>query len=197
MCCRCKGRRHGAFVAHLRFPCQIAGDVIAQLRRAWGECSFRVGDAGELAVVDGNQLRRILRRGGAVGDDHGDGFADKPHAAMRQHRALGRARLHAVLADEGHGMRRGVIAGTHGVLAREHLFHAGEGARWCRVHSSDFRVCAVGAHEMRVQLPGRIPVGGVAAGAGYQTVIFDAAAIVGVGVIAHGCFAPACCLDVI
>ena len=59
-------------------------------------------------------------------------------------------------------------------LPSKNLFDARRRARLGGVHGDNLRVRAVAAHEMRVELPRRIPVGGVAAAAGDEAQVFDA-----------------------
>jgi hypothetical protein len=84
-------------------------------------------------------------------------------------------------------MRRIRIARAHGVVTREDPSDARVGERLRGIKRNNFRMRAVAAHEMRVELMGGVPVGGVLAGARDQTEIFDAAAVGRVRyVLVHG-----------
>ena len=66
-------------------------------------------------------------------------------------------------------------------------FTPGKASGVLRIHRDDLGVRPVGAHEMAVELAGRVPVRGVLAGARDEAEVFYAAAVVMVvGFVAHG-----------
>ena len=138
-----ESRFDGLFVTDLVLPREIARHLVGELRCARGERALRIGDALQLAVLDFDEIGGVLRGGGAVGDDQRHGFTDETHLPVREHRALRGSRLHAVLADELHGVRRPDVPRAHRVLAGEHLLHAGKGRRILRVHRDDLGVRTV------------------------------------------------------
>src|SRR5205085_2590651 len=139
-----------------------------------------------------DQVGGIRGSAGGVGDDQCNGLTHEAHLLVREHRAVRRYRLHAVLAGELHGMRRLGVAGFHRVFAGEDTLHALGGGRGLGIHRDDFRVRAVGAHEVTVKLAGLLPVGGIPARARDEPDVFYAFAVVMVfvvmGVGAHGSF---------
>ena len=164
----------GLFIAGFNFKHQIAGHAVVQLRRTRRQCIFGECHGLQIAVFDFNEFGGVLCRGSAVGDDDGDGFADEPHFFRGQHRTLMLVRIFAAAAGEGQRMRRFDITGAHGILAGENQFDAGAGQRARAVDCNDLGVCAVGAHEVRIELTGRVPVGSVFARTGDQADVFDA-----------------------
>ena len=60
------------------------------------------------------------------------------------------------------------------VVGSKHQLHARARARGARVDAEDFCVRAIGAEKMAVELSRKIPVGGVAAPAGQQALVFAA-----------------------
>ena len=83
-------------------------------------------------------------------------------------------------------MRRLDVTGGYRVFAGEDALHAGRGEGALRVHRDDLRMRPVGAHEMAVELAGRVPVRGILARARDETKVFYAFAVVMVmGFVAH------------
>jgi hypothetical protein len=180
-------------ITDFRFPGEIPRYLVRQLWGAVFECTFGVGDAFQVAVLDLDQLGRILCRRSAVRDDECDRFPDETHALVREHRALGRTCFHAVLADESHRVWRARVAGTHRVFAGKYVLHPRERERALRVHREDFRVRAVSPHEVAVELARCVPVGRISTCACDEADVFDAPAIVMVvlGIGTHRLFPPA------
>ena len=75
-------------------------------------------------------------------------------------------------------MRRLGVTGFHCVFTGEDLFHAGGGEGGLRVDRDDFRVSVIGSHESAIELRGLVPVRGVLAGAGDESPVFYALAVV-------------------
>jgi hypothetical protein len=146
--------------------------------RAGRQCTFRIGNALQIAVLDFHQVGGVLRSRGAVGDDESDCFTDETHALVREHRPLRGSRLHAVLADEGYGMRRPDVPGAHRVFAGKYALYTRERSRVLRVHRNDFGMRPVGAHEVAIELPLRAPIRGVLARTGDEAEIFYPTAVV-------------------
>ena len=159
------------------FERQIAGHVVVQQRRAGSQRLVRAHYARQVAVFDFDESGRVLCGRRAVGDDQRDRFADEPHFAVSEHRALRRPRLHAVAPRYRQRMRRPGITRGDRVGAGKHLLDAGMRERRRRLERHDVGMRAVGAHEIPVQLARNVPVGRVLAGAGDQAPVFDAVTV--------------------
>ena len=63
---------------------EIAGRFLVQLRRAGCQRLFGRNHSRQVPVLDFDQLGRVLRRRGAVGDDHRHRVADVAHLVARR-----------------------------------------------------------------------------------------------------------------
>ena len=76
-------------------------------RRAGGERFGSVDHGRQLAVFDGDQLGRVLRGGGGLGDDERDRVAGETHAPVRERGPAGIDELGATAAfDRQRGGQR-------------------------------------------------------------------------------------------
>jgi hypothetical protein len=158
---------------------EVAGQLGVQLRRARRERLFGDRDRGQLLVLDGDQLGRVLRRVRRLGDDAGDALADVAHLALSEHRAgrfLQRLAV-AVLHPEVRGNR--AVTGLGDVLAGEHREHSRRSECGGDVDRHDVGVRPVRAQERRVGLVREIPIGGELALPGQQPPVFQSSLHIG------------------
>ena len=135
----------------------------------------------QILVVNRNLFGGVLREQRSVGDDQRDGLADVVHVVARERRPVGFLHLLSADALESDAAGERFEAGRIQVRGGEHEVHARAPARRLRVDAEDFRVRAVGAEKMTVELARKIPVGGVAAPSGQQALVFAAD-----GFVSHG-----------
>ena len=121
-------------------------------RRALGGRRLDVGDGRKRLVLDLDQRRR---GGGDLRRQRGDGGDDVALEA------------HLLLREQPAVLGHVAVAHVRDVLVREDGEHARHRRAPCVVSMrDDARVRVVGVAELRVQLPGEVQVGRVAAGAG-------------------------------
>src|SRR5262249_29942538 len=109
-----------------------------------------------------------------IGDDERDRLADVENLAPGERGPEGLLLLLPADAVIGHAARQRLPARGRIVLAGEDEAHAFSRPRASRVDRGDLRVRAVRPQEERVELPGKIPVRGVAPAAGQKPRILAA-----------------------
>ena len=107
----------GLRISGFEFKRQIAGNVGMKLRRTLGYCGLEAQDRREIAVLDFDELARVLRNRGRVRNDHCDRLSDKAHALLRQRGEMCFADLLAVLSREGHPICERVETGFPNIIA--------------------------------------------------------------------------------
>ena len=122
-----RGARAG-LVAGFVVEHHVAGHRVVHQRRAGGERFGRVHHRRQLAVLDGDQLGRVLRGDRGLGDDERDRVAGEAHAPLRQRRPAGIDQLHAAAALHRQ-RRRQRLQHAGEVGAGEHRDHAGMAAK--------------------------------------------------------------------
>src|SRR5882672_10320881 len=128
----------------------------------------------QLAVLDRDVLRGVLRERQSLGDDEGDRLADVVDLTLGERwpeRFLLLLPAHAFVGDAA---RERLPARGGVVLAGEDQTHALAGLGGGRVDRDDVGVRAVRSQEERVELAGKVPVRGVAPAAGQQPRILAA-----------------------
>ena len=163
----------GGFVAVVKIESQVARHALVELRRALLERIGPVHHRDAVEVFDLDQLERVLRGRGGGRDDQRDLLPDVAHAIAREDRALRHLERNAA-APGSLQLRRRRLQMLH-VRAGEDRDHAGRRARHLHVDGPELGVGAIGAQERRMELAGKIPVGGVAARAFQQARVFAAA----------------------
>ena len=143
-----------------------------QLRRAGRDRSVERSGGGKIAIFNVDQIARIFSDRLRLGDQHRDCFTDKPHAAKCEHRMQRFCHRSSVFTGEVHDVRQRLETRRAYVVAGEDGFHTGVSKRARGIETHDFGMCAVGAQKNRVELPGQIPVSGVTAMTGDQTMVF-------------------------
>ena len=116
---------HRLRVARLGLESEVAGHVVVELRRAGCERLLGADRRRQVAILYLDQLGGVLGRSSGVGHNERHRLTDEMHPAVREHRPLRRARLHAVLPGPVERMGRFHVARLHGVGAGEHRLHAG------------------------------------------------------------------------
>jgi hypothetical protein len=142
---------------------EIARNVVVQLRRARRERRGGVDHGGELLVVEADLLGRILGRRGRRGDYQRDLLADVAHAPASEHVAVRH------LERELHHRRRRFE--MRHVLACEEGDNTVAFCRFFRIELPYDRVRAIRSQEAGVELPVEIPIRGVAALPGKETIV--------------------------
>ena len=167
-------RRDGLHVARFVLERKVAGHVGVQLRRAGGHRRLEACDGGQVAVLDLDQLPRILGNRRGIRDDHRHRLADEAHAVEREHRVVRLAQLLPVPAGVADDVRQRLESGCARAVAGQHRSHAGMSQRPRGVDAGDIGMRPVGAEKSGVQLARQVPVGRVAALAGDETGVFPA-----------------------
>ena len=156
-------------------PCValVSGCTIVDLRRAGFQRVDRIDHSRQDVVIDVDQLRRILRLVGRLGDHHRHAVADVAHLALGQQRV--RRLLHRLPVGAGDQptARQAVDPGQ--VIARIDSDHTRRSLRLAHVDLAYFRVRVRGTQEVRVSVLRWIDVVGVLAGAGQEADVFLAA----------------------
>ena len=92
-----RGLHEGSLNSRLIAIARFSNDIITgsgpKLRRAGGDSVAQPRHGGQFFVIHHDGFRRITCRGGAFGDDGGDGFAHKTHQPLRQDRARRRCQI--------------------------------------------------------------------------------------------------------
>ena len=83
-------------VADLPVEAEIAGRLVPHRGLARIEGARGIDDGRQRLVIDRDQLGRVARRGGGLGDDHRDRVADMPHPVARDRRMRRQHRWRAV-----------------------------------------------------------------------------------------------------
>jgi hypothetical protein len=151
---------------------EIGAGFRPELRRAGGERRARIHDWGKRFIIDGDKLGGVLRRGGAVGDNHRHALADVAHPLGGERRAV-RHDQRLAAAPRQRRMAANAADIAH-VLAGENSDNARALRRRLGVYGSDAGKGMRRAYETGVGLIGQLHVGHEAAVAANESIVFEA-----------------------
>ena len=170
-----EGRGGRVCVARFEFECEIARRLVMKLRCIRRHRIFERADGGEIAVVDFDELARVLGNVSRISNDHCDRLADITHAPERKHRVMHLAQLLPALTGVVQGVGQRFETGFAHIFARDDSLYAGVSERATSIETEYLRMRTVGTQERGVELPGQIPVGAVASIAGHEAQVLAAA----------------------
>ena len=148
-------RRLDVAIADVVFGEQIVVEMAMRDRRARRDRIAAVGNRGERAVVDFDQLRRVLGGVAALGDHHGDRLPDMANLVLRQDLPIQDMAVRGA-RQRGDQPPGGEMRRDLGMA--QHRFHPRHRRRRRHVDACDFGMGEGAADEARVQHPRQIDI---------------------------------------
>jgi hypothetical protein len=178
-----EGRLGRRGVAKFRIEADIRPRALVHARRVLPRGGHGLDHRGQGFVVDRDQLGAVLGGVKRFGDDHRHRFADKARlvGGQRMMRRLEWRNSAAVAKLRLRGMRRprfmrnGLQPVRHAIRSSQDRQHAGGRRGLVLFDAADAGMCVRGAHHHRIDLAGKVLVGGVAAAAPDKPHVFAAA----------------------
>ena len=183
----------GLPVARFVVEGEIARHFLVELRRTGIQCLFGRNHGRQIPVFDFDQLGRVLRRRNAVGNDHRHRVAHVADPVDSERWTPRFLDLLAVTPGRVQHHQELVVAGAQRVFSGIDELHPRMLRGFCDVDGHDLGMRPVRAQEMRIELAGEAPVGGVLAGPRNEAEILDSAVRMG-GVRVQGAEVQPVCL---
>ena len=145
MCGLCEGSFHCRLIAIAGFGDDIIAGGGPKLRRTGGDGVAQFRHGGQFFVIHQDCFGSITRRGGAFGDDGGDGFTHKTHQPLRQDRARRRGQIGPIRPLEGEGNAKRFQPSRRHIFPGQDRHHTRHGARGAGINRGNACMCMGGA----------------------------------------------------
>jgi hypothetical protein len=170
-----KGGRRGVAAAVLHFGGDVAGGLLAQLRRSIGGGAREIDHHREFVVIDHHGLGGVARLLDCFGHHRGDRLADEARSLVRHGKTRRTGAVAAIGAFEAGRAGYRLNARFGQFAAGDHAQHAGHGGSGGGVDRHDARMRIGRPEKDEMRLARKRDVVRIAACTGQQALVLEAA----------------------